>query len=107
MQESSSGVGVLDDESVYRGEMRQTGFVGAERRRDAISPDEAREREQAGSLTKRAAIWGAGAGFLFGLVPLIASTLIGASAGVLIAKASRLRVERVTPPSVRLGRRGG
>jgi hypothetical protein len=47
---------------------------------------------------RRGAAYGAGVGFLVGLVPLLASTIIAAAVGGLIAKGSELRVERGSAP---------
>jgi hypothetical protein len=50
---------------------------------------------------RRGAMRGACAGFLFGLVPLVGSILIGAAAGGIIAKASELRIEKGSAPRLR------
>ena len=55
-------------------------------------------------LVRRGALWGACVGFLLGLVPLLASTLIAAAAGGLIAKASELRLEKGTAPRLRFAK---
>jgi predicted lipid-binding transport protein (Tim44 family) len=52
----------------------------------------------------KGAMIGALAGFAMGLVPLLASTLIAAGAGALIAKATEFRVEG-SAPRIRFDRR--
>jgi hypothetical protein len=54
---------------------------------------------------RRGAAYGAGVGFLVGLVPLLASTVIAAAIGGLLAKASELRVERGTAPRLHFAKR--
>ena len=53
---------------------------------------------------RRGAIKGAGVGFLFGLLPLVASTVAAAAAGGLLAKASELRLEKGSPPRLRFSK---
>jgi uncharacterized membrane protein len=55
---------------------------------------------QSGRL-RRGAMWGAGVGFLLGIIPLLISTIISAIAGALLAKASELRIERGALPRIR------
>ena len=95
MQNSSSSVRVARDprpEDAYRTayEEQDSEIEGAK------SVDESLYRRRA----QRGALYGAGLGFMFGMVPLIMSTMMGAIAGLLIAKASRIRVDRVNPPSI-------
>ena len=68
-----------------------------------VTEDETIYRAQ----VRRGAIWGALVGFVFGLVPLIASTLIGAIAGAVITRASRLRIDKVSAPRIHFARRMG
>src|SRR5688500_4150519 len=49
------------------------------------------------SYIRKGALWGAMAGFVVGLVPLLTSTLLAATAGALIAKASHLRIQASSP----------
>ena len=56
-------------------------------------------------MVRRGALWGAGAGFLIGLVPLVASTIMAAALGGMLAKASELRIERGTAPRLRFAKR--
>lgn len=56
---------------------------------------------------RRGALWGAMVGFVFGLVPLLASTIIGAIAGAVIMRASRLRIDKVSAPRIHFARRMG
>ena len=95
MQNSSSSVRVARDprpEDTY-----QTSYEELDSEiEDATSPDDALYRRR----TQRGALYGAGLGFMFGMIPLVMSTMMGAIAGLLIAKASRIRVDRVNPPSI-------
>jgi hypothetical protein len=50
---------------------------------------------------RRGAVWGASIGFLLGLVPLLASTLMAAGIGALLARASEVRIEGGTAPRIR------
>jgi hypothetical protein len=75
---------VIDDE----------GSLGGVMQRDGI------DRE----LVRRGAARGAFVGFLLGLMPLVASTLLGAAAGGVLAGASRLRFEKGSPPRFRFAR---
>jgi uncharacterized membrane protein len=52
------------------------------------------------AMVRRTAVRGAFAGFLFGLIPLMASIGMGAMAGAVIAKASQVRIDRGRPPSI-------
>jgi hypothetical protein len=52
-------------------------------------------------LVRRWAMWGGLAGFLAGLVPLFASTVLAAGLGALLAKASEVRLERGSAPRLR------
>jgi hypothetical protein len=56
---------------------------------------------------RRGAVMGACAGFLIGLIPLLASTILAAAAGGIIAKATELRFEKGSPPRLRFPRRRG
>jgi hypothetical protein len=95
MQNSSSSVRVTREprpEDTYRNPYdNQDSQV-----EDTKSPDESLYRRRA----QRGALYGAGLGFMLGMVPLIMSTMMGAIAGLVIAKASRIRVDRVNPPSI-------
>jgi hypothetical protein len=95
MQNSSSSVRVARDprpEDAYRNpyEGQESEVEGTK------SPDELLYRRRA----RRGALYGAGLGFMVGMIPLIMSTMMGAVAGLMIAKASRIRVDRVNPPSI-------
>ena len=59
---------------------------------------------QEARLIRRGVKRGAMAGFLLGLVPLTAMTLMAAVAGGLIAKATLLRIEKGTAPRLRFAR---
>ena len=48
---------------------------------------------------------GAAAGFVLGLMPLTMMTILGAFAGTMITRASRLRIERVSGPRIQFVRR--
>ena len=50
---------------------------------------------------RRGAMWGASIGFLLGLVPLLASTLMAAGIGALLARASEMRLEGGSAPRIR------
>jgi hypothetical protein len=50
---------------------------------------------------RKGALWGAGFGFMLGLIPLLVSTIMAAGAGALIAKASELRIQGGSPPRLR------
>jgi hypothetical protein len=50
---------------------------------------------------RKGAIWGASIGFLLGLVPLLASTLMAAGIGALLARASEMRIEGGAAPRIR------
>jgi hypothetical protein len=50
----------------------------------------------------RGAMWGAVAGLVLGVVPMLASVLMSAGAGMLIVKASQIRLEGGTAPRIRL-----
>jgi len=95
MQNSSSSVRVARDprqEDAYR-----TPYEEMDREIESTaSPDDMVYRRRA----QRGVLYGAGLGFMFGMVPLIMSTMMGAIAGLVIAKASRIRVDRVNPPSI-------
>ena len=95
MQNSSSSVRVARDprpEDAYRNPYEEQGSEIE----DTKSSGESQYRRRA----QRGVLYGAGLGFMLGMVPLIMSTLMGAIAGLLIAKASRIRVDRVNPPSI-------
>jgi hypothetical protein len=57
------------------------------------------------SQVRRGALWGAGAGFIFGLMPLVALTLLGAITGGLISRATHMRIDRVSAPRIHFARR--
>jgi hypothetical protein len=86
-------------ERVASGEVK--GIVLEEPSGDVSSSD----RRTMSHPVRKGAMWGAGAGFVLGLVPLLASTLLGAAAGGLMAKASEIRLERGTAPRLRFAKR--
>ena len=51
-------------------------------------------------LVRRGMLWGASAGFLFGLMPLVASTLFGAIAGATVAKLSHAKFDKGSAPRI-------
>jgi hypothetical protein len=53
---------------------------------------------------RRGAVRGAGVGFILGLAPLMASTVMGAGIGAVLARASELRLEG-SAPRIRFARR--
>jgi hypothetical protein len=83
---------------VSRGEVK--GVVFPEQ---AIADAEAAATPPSDAVRK-GAFWGACAGFLIGLVPLLASTVIGAGTGALMAKASQLRIQGGTAPRLRFAK---
>jgi hypothetical protein len=54
---------------------------------------------------RRGAMWGASIGFLLGLVPLLASTLMAAGIGAMLARASEMRIEGGSAPRIRFAKR--
>lgn len=68
-----------------------------------VTEDEVIYRAQ----VRRGALMGGLVGFAFGLVPLLASTIVGAIAGALITRASRLRIDKVSAPRIHFARRAG
>jgi hypothetical protein len=52
------------------------------------------------SRMRRGAIWGACLGFLVGLIPLLASTIVFTIAGALLARASEMRIEAGSAPRI-------
>jgi hypothetical protein len=58
--------------------------------------------QAAGPSMARGAMWGALAGLVIGIVPMLASVLMSAGAGILFVKASQIRVEGGAAPRIRL-----
>jgi uncharacterized membrane protein len=74
--------------------------------RSEVAPDRTSEARSTAAVAqsgrmRRGAIWGAGLGFLFGLFPLLVSTIISAIAGALLAKALEMRIEPGALPRIR------
>jgi hypothetical protein len=73
-------------------------------------PDAPRRNGRAGVASRaphavrRGAMKGASFGFLFGLLPLAASTVAAAAAGGLLAKAAEVRIEKGTAPRLRFSK---
>ena len=64
------------------------------------------EMERAYRLqVRRGVARGAAAGFVVGLMPLMTMTLLGAIAGAMISRASRLRIQKVSGPRIQFVRR--
>jgi uncharacterized membrane protein len=60
--------------------------------------------EEAANAMRKGAARGAVVGFLLGMVPLVTSTIVGAGAGALVAKASQIRIEKGSAPRIRFGK---
>jgi uncharacterized membrane protein len=103
MQDSSSRVRLgrpERSEDALRGLENHAATVDEE---VTVTEDETIYRAQ----VRRGAMWGAMVGFVFGLVPLLASTIIGAIAGAVITRASRMRIDKVSAPRIHFARRTG
>jgi uncharacterized membrane protein len=102
MQDSSSRVrlGRSDhQDDAFRSIENHDGAVGDNE--DEVTEVDTIYRAQ----VRRGALWGGLAGFAFGLMPLLASTILGAIAGAMITRASRLRIDRVSAPRIHFARR--
>ena len=61
--------------------------------------DEVEERRMAG--VRKGVVWGAAVGLLFGGMWLVASVIVGALGGALVAKALQVRIEKGAAPRLR------
>jgi uncharacterized membrane protein len=98
MQDSSSRVRLDRQNDALRSLENHAG--GIEDEVVAIE-EEARYRAQ----VRRGALWGGLVGFALGLMPLVLSTLLGAVAGAVVTRATRLRIDRVSGPRIHFARR--
>jgi len=82
-------------EAVSKGELRGVVLSDEASATDESPPTTPR------NVVRRGAVWGARAGFLLGTISLLAFVIIGAVADAVIAKASKLRIEKGSAPRIR------
>ena len=107
MQESPAGVlvsGQQSNEDAQQNFERLVSLVASGEVKGVVfenTPEEGVPSTTPSHRVRRGAMLGASIGFLLGLVPLLASTLMAAGIGAMLARASEMRIEGGSAPRIR------
>jgi hypothetical protein len=107
MQESPAGVlvsGQQSNEDAQQNFERLVSLVASGEVKGVVfenTPEQGAPSRTPSHRVRRGAVLGASIGFLLGLVPLLASTLMAAGIGAMLARASEMRIEGGSAPRIR------
>jgi hypothetical protein len=112
MQETISGVLVADGQTDEKAQRDFAGILDSIRRGEmkGVVLQESGGSNPSGHRAPsvaRGAMYGALVGFVLGIIPMLASVFTAAGAGMLIVKASQVRIEGGSAPRLRFGKKEG